>query len=100
MEILGIGLLRKFIKKHPESQPPLKFWVESTQKAQWSTVPDMKVTFNSADYVPPFVVFDVGGNKYRISALVDFEAGIVQIDEVMTHAEYDTWTQKRRKGKR
>ena len=39
---------------------------------------------------PTATIFDVGGNKYRIAALVDYDKRVVFIKRVMTHAEYDT----------
>jgi mRNA interferase HigB len=96
VEILGVGLVHKFQKKHSQSRPCLNYWVQTIEKARWSSLADVTVTFNSADYVPPFVVFDLCGNKYRMAALVDFKSGIVQIDEIMTHPEYDRWSKKRR----
>ena len=51
---------------------------------------ELKATFNSADYVGNGkVVFDVGGNKYRIVGLVGFKTGRIFILFVGTHAEYD-----------
>lgn len=37
-----------------------------------------------------FVIFDIGGNKYRLIAAVHFNTGIVYIRHVLTHAEYDS----------
>jgi len=50
---------------------------------------DLKRLFGSADYVKPYVVFNIGGNKYRLIGLVDYELGMVSIEHVLTHAEYD-----------
>jgi mRNA interferase HigB len=35
------------------------------------------------------VVFDVGGNKYRLVVEVQYQAGIVWVKFVGTHAQYD-----------
>ncbi len=50
---------------------------------------DMKKTFGSADYVRPYTVFNISGNKYRLAALVDYEPQIVAVAHVLTHEEYD-----------
>jgi len=38
------------------------------------------------------LVFDIGGNKYRIVASVDFDERILVVDEVMTHEKYNRET--------
>jgi mRNA interferase HigB len=35
------------------------------------------------------VIFDIGGNKFRIVPKINYRAGIVFIRFVGTHAEYD-----------
>jgi len=45
-----------------------------------------------ADWVQGYVVFDIGGNKYRIIADVVFQAQQVYIKHVFTHKEYERWT--------
>lgn len=45
--------------------------------------------FPSADGVENLTVFDIGGNKYRLIALVDYEYQKVFIRAILTHAEYD-----------
>ena len=65
-------------------------WYATTSDALWSNYADLKATFNSADYVKDGkIVFDVGGNKYRIVALVGFRTKRVFVLFVGTHAEYD-----------
>jgi hypothetical protein len=49
-------------------------------------------TFASADYVAGRLVFNIGGNKYRIIASVDFQEQILIVDKVMTHEQYDKET--------
>ena len=49
---------------------------------------DLKKAFGSADYVRPFTVFDIGGNKYRLIAVIDYALGLVSIVDVLTHEEY------------
>jgi mRNA interferase HigB len=39
--------------------------------------------------VGQFVVFNVGGNKYRLIAFVDYAYKKVFVRHVMTHAAYD-----------
>ncbi|MDK4740678.1 MULTISPECIES: type II toxin-antitoxin system HigB family toxin [unclassified Rhizobium] len=65
-------------------------WHTTTSDADWNNFSELKATFNSADYVTNGkIVFDVGGNKYRIVGLVGFRTKRVFILFVGTHAEYD-----------
>lgn len=50
---------------------------------------ELKRGFGSADYVKPYVVFNIAGNKYRLISLMDYELGRVFIESILTHAEYD-----------
>ena len=60
--------------------------IEKNRFANWS---DLKASLNSVDRVGDLVVFDVGGNKYRLIAYIRFEKQIVYIKAVLTHQEYD-----------
>lgn len=81
----------KFVNKHTDARVPFAEWVEKVEAAQWTTLVDLKRTFNSADYVKSLVVFNVGDNNFRIVAEVVYTERIVRIAKVGTHAEYDGW---------
>jgi mRNA-degrading endonuclease HigB of HigAB toxin-antitoxin module len=41
-----------------------------------------------ADFVAPHIVFDIGGNKYRLIAEMNFTRKVLFIRCIMTHKEY------------
>ena len=58
--------------------------------ADWSKPTDMKAMFRSADILAnDRVVFNIGGNKYRLVVAVHYRDKRVYISFVGTHAEYD-----------
>jgi hypothetical protein len=52
-----------------------------------------------ADYAAPYTVFDVGGNNYRVVAMVRYRDGKIFVRWVMSHREYGNWRNLYRKGK-
>ncbi len=58
--------------------------------ADWSKPTDIKEMFRSADILAnDRVVFNIGGNKYRLVVAVHYRGKRVYIRFVGTHAEYD-----------
>jgi mRNA interferase HigB len=91
MNVFNREIVLKFQTKYPNSRKPLAEWVNKTMAAKWSTFADIKKTFNSVDYAAPYCIFDVGGNNYRIIAIVSLIEQTVIIDQVLTHSKYDKW---------
>lgn len=89
MTIIGIAELDAFRVKHPASRKALSRWELVVESAQWNNLAELKATFSSADYVDGYTVFNIGGNKYRLIALVSYLRQAVQVDAVLTHEEYD-----------
>lgn len=90
MQIIARRTLRAFWEKHPQAEAPLKLWFAMVSKARWTGPADVKAMFRSADFVGGNrVIFDLGGNKYRLVAYVAYEYGRVLIKFVGTHKEYD-----------
>jgi mRNA interferase HigB len=68
-------------------------WYKVLILAIWHNFSELRQTFNSADQVGDCVVFNVGGNKYRVIGRVRYTSGslpgVVYILKAMTHSEYD-----------
>jgi len=89
MRIISYRKLREFIEEHPESQPPLDAWYTATEAADWGNFSELRETFRSADVYKDCTIFDTGGNKYRLIALVIYKTRIVYVRNGLTHADYD-----------
>jgi mRNA interferase HigB len=60
------------------------------KEAQWARPNDVKLMFGSADLLNEGrVVFDIGGNKYRLVAAVHYRGKRIYIRFIGTHKEYD-----------
>jgi len=90
MIIANKELLDDFVQIHAQAAKPLNKWVEDVRRAQWKNHAELKSVFPSADYVKNGrYVFNIGGNNYRIVAVVIFIGGVMNIRFVGTHSEYD-----------
>lgn len=63
-------------------------WYRVAKKATWVNYAQIKRTFNSDDWVSPFVVFDIGGSQYRLIAEVNFRSQVLFVRRILTHKEY------------
>jgi mRNA interferase HigB len=90
--IAGRNLIEKFIRKHAKSKASLSAWLDDAEEAEWKTPQDIKDRYRSADFLPGNrIVFNVGGNNYRLVVLVLYRNGKLLIQKVGTHAEYSKW---------
>lgn len=91
MKIINTDELHRFAKRHPAARSPLDYWLDITTKATWKNFFEIRNTFRSADRVKDVIIFDIGGNKFRLIASIDYNEQKVYILEIMMHAEYDRW---------
>lgn len=83
-------LLDKFVQRHASALKAVNDWLTKVTKAEWHSHAELKLQFSSADYVRNGrYVFNIGGNNYRIVAVVIFVGGVMNIRFIGTHAEYD-----------
>ncbi|NVZ08085.1 type II toxin-antitoxin system HigB family toxin [Allochromatium humboldtianum] len=94
MKVISNSALRAFAADHPQAEAPLQGWRRVIEKNRFSNWAELKATFNSVDSVGDLVVFDIGGNKYRLIAYIRFEKQILYIKAVLTHQDYDRGTWK------
>jgi len=95
MHIISRKALRQFWEQHPDSQTALARWFKVMQHTDFRSFSELHTAFPSADKVGDWVVFNIGGNKYRLVASIHFNRGKVYIRHVLTHQEYDRGAWKR-----
>jgi len=85
--------LREFWRRHPDAEAPLTDWHKTARKAEWRKLSDIQETYSAADGVRVksgrnVVVFNIGGKKYRLIADVLYDAQVIYVCAVLTHADY------------
>ena len=88
MHIITRKRLLEFVEKHPDCFTALESWYRIVKLTDYNSFAELRQTFPSADKVGNLTVFNIGGNKYRLVALVVIVAETVIIKAVMTHEEY------------
>jgi len=91
MQIVARRTLRVFWERHSRAAAPLRTWYALAAAAEWRNHRDVKAMFGTTvDFVGDNrVIFDIGGNKYRLVVHVSYRFKRVLIKFVGTHAEYD-----------
>lgn len=92
MRIISINTLKAFWEQvaHRGAEQPLRTWIKVAKAADWAEPPAVKETFNSADVLKDGrVVFDIGGNKYRLVAWINYAYRTVYVRFIGTHKQYD-----------
>ncbi len=100
MRVISLKLLRVFWEKHQDAATPLRKWYRSALHAHWRNIADVRHTFPHADAVnndrgEALTVFNIGGNKYRLITRIRYDFQLINIRQVLTHAQYDKGNWKR-----
>lgn len=88
MHVISYKAIREFKRARPDAGPALDNWYRVAARRRWESFRDLKQVFASADWVRPYVVFNIAGNKYRLIAEVNFRSQTLFIRHILTHAEY------------
>jgi len=89
--VIARRTLREFWGRHPQAEGPIRAWLAIVATARWTNPNEIKRQFgNSVDFVGDNrVIFDLGGNKFRLIVHVSFTFGRVLVKFIGTHAAYD-----------
>ena len=95
MRIISKRRLREFWERHPDAPTSLETWFKVAQRADWADFSAVRETFGNVSGVPlksgvTAIVFNVGGNKYRLVARIEYRFHVVYVKMVLTHSQYDT----------
>lgn len=90
MQLVGLIKLDAFKKSHADSRGPLNAWQAEVQAAQWNGPQEIKDRYLSASFLADNrVIFNIKGNTYRLVVKARYQNGIVLIEWIGTHADYD-----------
>ncbi|HTF04563.1 MAG TPA: type II toxin-antitoxin system HigB family toxin [Bacteroidia bacterium] len=86
--------IKEYVKGQARSESSFEEWFLRITQADWNVPDDIKRTFGSADLLlngSSRVVFDIGGNNYRMICKYGFGKRQVHLFVcwIGTHAEYD-----------
>lgn len=88
MHVISYRALREFGETHPAAKTSLRAWHKTAQKAEWKDLTEVRQTYPTADFVDGLTVFNISGNNYRLIVGINYQARVIYIKHVMTHAEY------------
>jgi mRNA interferase HigB len=93
MRVISKARLKHFweLPGQQDVEGPLRAWHThvNSRTVSWQAWADVKASFPSASIVGDCVVFNIGGNKYRMISRVRYATQKVFVLKVMTHSEYD-----------
>ncbi len=93
MRVISKARLRKFWEQpgHEDAAGPLRAWHThvNSKTVAWQSCADVKADFSSASIVGNCIVFNIGGNKYRLATRILYPSQKVFVLKAMTHEEYD-----------
>jgi mRNA interferase HigB len=90
MQLVGLIKLDAFKQTHADSRGPLDAWQSEVEATKWRGPQDIKDRYPSASFLAENrVIFNIKGNTYRLVVKARYQNGIVLIEWVGTHAEYD-----------
>jgi len=90
MRIIAKRTLQEFWEKHSLAKQSLLSWYKTVQIANWQNYAEIKEKFSTVSILNTTrMVFNIGGNKYRLICLGRFDKQIIFIRSIGTHKEYD-----------
>ena len=89
MHLITKKTLKIFWQKNLDSRTGLERWLRIIEKNDFENFSQLRETFPSADLVGKLIVFNIGGNKYRLITAIHFNRQKVYIRNVLTHKEYN-----------
>jgi mRNA interferase HigB len=100
--------LREALQQYREAAKEIEAWVSVVDSVRWHNFAELRSTFQDADYVDGYVIFNIRRNRYRLVTVVHYAKtgegiptdGHVYIRSFLTHKEYaDPRNWDRRFGK-
>ena len=72
MHLITKKTLKIFWQKNLDSRTALERWLRIIEKNDFKNFSQLREVFPSADMVKKLIVFNIGGNKYRLITAIHF----------------------------
>jgi mRNA interferase HigB len=93
MIVMHSKTVREYGKANAQAAQPLAEWYAKVEAADWATFAQLRGDIGPTDLISgDRFIFNIGGNKYRLLAVVLFKVRTVLIRGIFTHAEYSKLT--------
>lgn len=90
MEIANVEVLHDFVRSRPDADSAITRWQNIVEASYWRHPHDAENGYPGARHLKGSRLnFNIGGNKYRLVAWVDYENEWLEIRFIGTHPEYD-----------
>jgi mRNA interferase HigB len=90
VRVIARPTLENFWKAYADAEQPLKAWYQETRKADWKDPHEVKAMYGKASVIGGSrIVFNIGGNKYRLVVKFNYHRQIAYIRFIGTHPQYD-----------
>ena len=94
MRLIAPKRLVQYGRQHPDARASLGAWRAVAERANWSSIQDVRKDFPTADGVEvrsgrTATVFNVRGGNYRLITAIHYNRKIVFVMRFLTHAAYD-----------
>lgn len=90
MQLLGLFKLDQFKRKHADARGSLNAWQKEVELASWGGPQDVKNRYPHASFLANnLVIFNIKGNSFRLVVKAKYQNGILLVEWIGTHADYD-----------
>ena len=89
MDIIRLGLLTEFAKKHPNTRSSLTRWCSLIQERDFGSFEELRAVFPHVDQVGNLTVFNIAGNNARLITYVYYDQQRIYVRDILTHADYN-----------
>ena len=94
MRVIAKSTLKAFWESpsgYQDAKGPLEAWYAEAYRAKWKTPQEIKAQYHNASILKNSrVVFNIGGNKYRLVVAIDYVRQACYVKFIGTHRQYDT----------
>jgi mRNA interferase HigB len=93
VRVIALSTLKAFVASSPafrDAEEPVLAWYRHVVNANWAAPTDVKRDLRSASILRDGrVVFNLGGNKYRLVVWINYPYRIIYVRFIGNHAQYD-----------